>query len=573
VASLAPDAGRTFATPSLRWDAGAWLRILLLVSVAAVVLIPLVMLILNSFQVARPNEAPAYSLDAWRIALSEPGILKALINTATLTAARQAIALAIAVFFAWLIARTDVPGRSSLEFAFWTVFFLPALPMTLGWILMLDPYFGLLNTWIAKLTGLRPFNIYTWWGIVWVHLVTGTIAIKVVLLIPAFRNLDSSFEEASRMCGVGTRGTFWRISVPLILPAIVIVTLMSVASSLQAFEVELILGPQAGIDVYSTIMYRFISQEPAQFGPATALGVLVMVGMLPFALWQYRLVTRRSYTTVTGVNKSTRVRLGRWRWLLFAVMAVYLLVALVIPTVLLVLATFMKFFGAFDAASPWTLQQWHTVLTDATFLRSLVNTLILGGGAGALAVVWFSLAAYVIVRYRGALGRTLDFLCWLPWAIPGVIMGLGFLWMVLGIGFLRPLHSTMAVMILAATLGAITPGTQMVKAALLQIHADLEGASRVGGGSWLYTFRRVVVPLLMPTLVAVGILTFVSAVRDIGRIVFVVGGTNRPLALLQLDLMVSERFEAAAVVGLIVTLLSIGVATLARLSLRPGDEM
>lgn len=566
MARVVPYAGKLTSVMPVRLNGVAWLRAFLLASIGSVVLVPLGLLIVNSFQVARPNEASVYSLDGWRVALSEPGILQALVNTATLTGGRQAIALAVAIVFAWLIARTDLPGRSWLDFAFWTVFFLPALPMTLGWILLLDPHFGLLNDVTDKLFGFRAFNIYSWWGIVWVHLVTGTIAIKVVLLVPAFRNLDSSLEEASRMCGVGIGGTFCRISFPLILPAIVIVTLMSVAASLQAFEVELILGPQAGIDVYSTIMYRLISQEPAQFGPATALGVLVMLGMVPFAVWQYRLVTNRSFATLTGSHRTTVISLGGWKWVLFGCVAVYLAVSLVMPTVLLVMATFMKFFGAFDVPNPWTLAQWRIVMTDPTFLQSLVNTLILGAGAAALALVWFSLTAYAIVRYRGTSGRVLDFLCWLPWAIPGVIMGLGFLWMVLGVGFLRPLHSTIYVMIIAVTLGVITPGTQMIKAALLQIDENLEGASRIGGGSWLYTFRRIVVPLLMPTLVAVGILTFVSAVRDIGRIVFVVGGTNRPLALLQLDLMVSERLEAAAVVGVIVTILSLGVATAARIA-------
>lgn len=564
MASLAQHAWHATRAAAPRWSARGILQAFLLISVGSVVIFPLALLIFNSFQVVHPNDTVTYSLDGWRAALSEPGIVNALINTVTLTVGRQAVALVVAVCFAWLIARTDIPGRSWLDFAFWAVFFLPALPMTLGWILLLDPNFGVLNELTYKLFGARLFNVYSWWGIVWVHLVTGSIAIKVVLLIPAFRNLDSSFEEASRMSGVSTLGTLWRISIPLILPAILIVTLMSIASSLQAFEVELILGPQAGIDVYSTIMYRFITQSPAQFGPATVLGVLVMLAMAPFAIWQYQIVTRRSYTTMTGSYRANRIQLRRWRWPLFALTALYLLVSLVIPSALLVIGTFMKFFGAFEVPDPWTLEQWRTVITDPIFIQSLVNTLILGIGAGVLAMIWFSLAAYTIVRYRGAPSRVLDFLCWLPWAVPGIIMGLGFLWMVLSVGFLRPLHSTMLIMILAVTLGAITPGTQMIKAGLLQIDTDLEGASWVGGASFLYTLRRIVVPLLAPTLVAVGILTFVAAVRDIGRIVFVVGGTNRPLAMLQLDLIVSERLEAAAVVGVIITILSLGVAMVAR---------
>src|SRR4029078_10880565 len=150
----------------------------------------------------------------------------------------------------------------------------------------------------------------------------------------------------------------------------------------------------------------------------------------------------------------------RLKWPMFGLIIVYLTFSLVVPTILLVMATFMKFFGAFDVPRPWTLNQWASVLNDATFITSLKDTLLLGIGSGLLAVVWFSLAAYSIVRYRGPISRLLYFFCWLPWAIPGVIMGPGFLWMVLGILFLWPLHSTLAIMVLAVTLGVITPGTQ-----------------------------------------------------------------------------------------------------------------
>lgn len=543
---------------------GFALKAILLSVTGLVVVVPLILLIINSFQVARPGEIAVYSLDGWRAALGEEGILRALMHTLSLTAVRQALSLALAICFAWLIARTDIPGRRWLDFPFWIVFFLPSLPMTLGWILLLDPNSGLVNQFFHDTFGVRPFNIYSWWGIIWVHLMTGNIAIKVVLLIPAFRNLDGAFEEASRLCGMSTTQTLWKISVPLVMPAILVVTLMSIATSLQSFEVELVLGPQAGIDVYSTLMYRFVTQDPAQFGPATALGVLVMVVLMPLAIWQYQLVHKRNYSTLSGSQRSTLVKLGPWRWAMFSAIAFYLVLSLVVPLILLIISTFMKYFGAFNVPHPWTLDQWKTVLNDEIFMLSLWNTLMLGVGAAALAVIWFSLVAYVLVRYKGIATRFLDFLCWLPWAVPGVIMGLGFLWMVLSIDLLHPLHSTMFLMILAVTLGSITPGTQMLKTSLTQINADLEGASRISGGTLIYTLRRIVFPLMTPTLIAVGTLSFVAAVRDIGRLVFVVGGTNRPLALLQLDLMVSERLEAAAVVGVIIALLSVGVAAAVR---------
>ncbi len=182
---------------SARWHLPSLPMSLLLVVVGFLVLTPLALMIFNSFQIARPGEPIVYGLDGWVKAFTTPGILKAIGNTFTLAITRQAIALVVGSFFAWLIARTDIPMKGTLEFFFWLSFFLPALPETMGWILLLDPKYGLLNqalTTVGLIT--QPvFNIYSFWGIVWAHL-GGTVSIKVMLLAPAFRNLDSALEEA-----------------------------------------------------------------------------------------------------------------------------------------------------------------------------------------------------------------------------------------------------------------------------------------------------------------------------------------------------------------------------------------
>ena len=188
-------------------------------------------------------------------------------------------------------------------------------------------------------------------------------------------------------------------------------------------------------------------------------------------------------------------------------------------------------------------------------------------------IIWFSIIAYVIVRTNFRLRLGLDFLSWLPWALPGIILGLGFLWMVLGIPILRPLHSTTFVLILIVTLGSITVGTQMFKANLLQLGQDMEEVSRISGGSWFYTYRRVLLPLMMPTVISVGLVTFVFAARDVSRVALLASSQNRPLALLQLDYLTSYQLEAASVVGVIIILLTTGVAVAARLlGLRIGIQ-
>ena len=163
---------------------------ILIIVVAFLVLTPLALMILNSFQTARPGQPIVWGLEGWVKAFTTPGIIKAITNTFSLAITRQAIALLIGSFFAWLIARTDLPMKGTLEFFFWLSFFLPALPETMGWILLLDPKYGLLNQGLIDIGVLSQpiFNIYSFWGIVWAHL-GGTVSVKVMLLAPAFRNL------------------------------------------------------------------------------------------------------------------------------------------------------------------------------------------------------------------------------------------------------------------------------------------------------------------------------------------------------------------------------------------------
>src|SRR5262245_24447449 len=203
--------------------------------VAFGVLFPIVLVVLESFQVAPPGQPAAYGLDGWRAALSEPGLRGALLNTLKVTLVRQLISLPLAVLIAWLLARTNLPGRHWLEFAFWIAFFLPALTVTLSWILLLDPDYGLINTSLARLPflGKGPFNIYSFWGIVWVHIITGSLTVKVILLTPAFRNMNAAFEEASRVAGASTFRTAVRITVPVMAPVILSVLLLGTMVSLQ----------------------------------------------------------------------------------------------------------------------------------------------------------------------------------------------------------------------------------------------------------------------------------------------------------------------------------------------------
>ncbi len=215
---------------SLPWlEPGAIGLTVVLALLSFIVVCPIYLLLISGLQVEAGSSAAGFSFAAWRAAFSEPGIAKAFLNTLVVTGLVQGISIPIAILIAWVIARTDMPGGRFAELLFWVTFFIPTLAVTSGWILVWDPKFGLANQLIMH-TGLfdgAPFSIYSLGGIVFTHLTSLSISTKVMMMAPAFRNLDANLEEAARMSGAGALSTLFRIVVPASTPMVCVASLMS----------------------------------------------------------------------------------------------------------------------------------------------------------------------------------------------------------------------------------------------------------------------------------------------------------------------------------------------------------
>ena len=541
---------------------------IVLLAMILFVLYPLALLLYGSFLVdTGTGVRQELGLDNWITAWAQPGMVQAIVNTVRRVLLTEVFALPTAVLIAWLVARTDIPGKRIIDNFFWIALFLPSLPVVLGWIMLLDPGDGLLNKWAMARLGLAepPLDIYSFWGIVFVHLATRSIAAKYIFLAPAFGNFDSALEEASTIVGSTPIGTIRRIVIPILLPAILITMAISLTHSLESFEIELVLGPPTNFYVFSTKMYVLMQGNPPLFGAATVLGLSVLIAILPLIVWQQRLISARSFVTVTSHYQRRPLRLRALRWPLFAAIAALGFVITVIPTACLIAGTFMNLFGHFDLAAVWTTDHWRKVLTDPVLINAMDNTLIIAGSAAAIGAAWFSLVAYISVRTAWPLRKALDFMTWLPASLPGIILGLGLLWMFLTVPLFKPLYGTLFVLVVAVLINAVTTGVQLIKSNMIQVGYELEEASFVAGGGWLYTFRRIVLPILGPVLVSVALLTFNSAARNIANIVMIVTGDNRPLSLLQIDYMADGQYEPAAIVGVIIVVLTLGFAFVARL--------
>jgi iron(III) transport system permease protein len=550
---------------------------LLLIAVGFVVLFPLSQILIQSFRISSAGEVERWGLNGWQALFTDQALRTAMWNTASLALVYQSIALVVATFIAWLLARTDVPGAKVFEFAFWLAFFLPSLTVTLSWILLLDPQFGLVNQMVRgfiegitgqSMGGAGPFNIYSFMGIVWVHLMTTSIAFKVMILTPTFRNANAAFEDASRITGANNLVTLVRVFLPLMLPALVAVEFLALLSAVEAFEIEQILGTRFNFYVVSTWIYWSLNQHIPRFDVVAALAMVMIVVAITLILIQRWFLARRQYTTITGQFQTQKIRLGKLRWVAFGFLAFTAALIVVVPLVFSLTGTFMKLFGFFAIQDPWTTAQWQTALNDRQLVRALQNTLILAFSTAIFAVVIHSIIAYVCVRTKYFARGTLDLISWLPFTVPGILLSLGLLMM-----FLQPfarapfgiqLYGTFPTMVMAMLIAGMPFAVQTMKSNLVQLGNELEEASWVTGGNWFHTYRKVVLPLISPALVTLGVVTFISAAKNISQVALLSNGAIQPLSMLQLTYLMEGKYEVAAVIATILCLISVALALLVR---------
>ena len=554
---IAAPSRAVWRQPSLIW-AGLGLCAI----IAALTLTPVLFIIINSFNAASPSENWRFGFDGWREAFGSPRTLAAIGYTFILNI-RSVVAIAVAFLFSWLLVRVRIPGGNFIEFSLWIAYFLPSLPLALSWILLLDPNYGLINQFLKPL-GIG-FNIYSLLGIAWIHLTATTIPIMTILLAPVLRQLDASLEEAARMCGAGSWQTFRRVLIPLLSPALFTVFLASLIRGLEAFQVELLLGKPIGVFVYATRIYDLIQWEPPLFPQAMALSTLFLGLLFVLALFYQRFTSKRAFATISARGVSFRLMdIGRVRYAIAALLIVFVAISVYLPLVVLVVGSLMKLFGFFTIKDPFSTRHWMLVLSDPVFLSAIRNSIALGIGTASIGLFCYCLVGYALVRTE-IVGRSLvNLLVWLPWAIPGILLGLAFLWLFLSAPVFSPLYGSYLGLVLVLLIKEMPIGVHMTKTAFVQIAEELEQVGRVCGAQWFYNFRRIVVPLISPVLVSIFAIVFMGAVRDIDTIILVGTASTRPLSILMMEYSMAGEMQAASILGVILSLFAVAIALISR---------
>ena len=529
---------------------------------------PVILLLINSFNTAADwfVEPRSWGLRHWQNAFQRPGLLRSLGNSLLIWSVTVATSFPIGVAIAWILARTKIPFSHTLEFMFWISYMVPALPTTIAWITLLDPDIGWINVGLTKL-GLfaqGPFNIFSVPGIVFANLMGHGISIKVMLLTPAFRNMDASLEEAARVGGASNLRTLFKVTLPLMISPMILVFALQLLRVFQSFETEYLLGVPFGFYVYSTKIFALIRDPIPNYGEATVLAsmTLLMIGLIiPLQRW---ILERRRYTTITGSFRPGLIDLGRWNHVAFGLITLLLALLTVGPLIVLVFGSFMTRIGYFVLG--FTFDHWKFVLSDPVFIKALRTTLLLGTTAAMVSPLLFSVIAYILVRTRLPGRGILDLMVWCAGAIPGILAGLGLLWLFLGTPVINVLFGTIWALIIVVILQGKTTGVNVMKGVFVQVGADMEEAARVSGAGWVRTYFQIWLPLLMPSLMLLAVMNFVSAAGSTGSIILLASRDTMTLSLMALELSsiaISNR-EAASIISIFIIALTVSGALIVR---------
>lgn len=528
--------------------------------VGFLVLFPLIMLLWGSIAGVPPGEAAQPSLAGWVEAYTAPDTYIAFANTLGLSIIRAVLSISLAIFFAWVLTRTDVPHRRLLQLLLMAPFAVPPLVLTIAWSLLASPNAGLLNQWWTDTFGVRngPFNVYSYGGIVWVG-VLNFVSIKIMLLVPAFNAMDATLEESSTMSGASRLETFFHVTLPLMLPAILGVFILSLIRFMESFETELFLGAPAHIYVFTTLIFNLLNTFPVRYPPAMSLAVSLLVLTFVMAVIQGRLIGSRRYTTVSGKSFRTQpTRLRVWRWPVFGICVAFFVVAFLLPLAVLILNSLsVRSTIQLEALS---LANYQTVFQQSRMLTMLQNTLLLGVGVATIGMLLAAIIAYVIVRtdFRGR--HLLDLLTWVPWTVPGIVLSVAMLWAYLALP--GQLYGTMGLLIIAVVTTTLPLAVRLMVGTQVQIAKELEESSRIHGATWAETFIYVVLSLVKRGFMAGWVVLCVDAVRNVGVVLLLYSATSMPISIMIFVLFREGQTRVVSAIAVLMLLLIMGLLAL-----------
>jgi iron(III) transport system permease protein len=559
--------------PALRWPvpSGQAIAGFGVAGVAGVlVLYPIFYLMQAALDVGDPDARPptAYGLGNFE---ALPQYSEIMLNTLTVSLAATVMALLFGFVTAWILSRTNVPGRRTLEQLMAVPYYMTPLLGAFAWSLLGAPESGFVNQVWRALGGTDALiNLVTPFGIAWVMaLFEGSVAF--VMIGAVMKSMDPALEEASQVIGASRLRTMLRVTLPLVAPGVLGAAILVFAEMLGSFSAALVLGNPDRFYVVTTAMYQLVSQYPPRIPLAAAMGVSLFAVMFLMLFLYRRLIAGRSYVTISGKAFRPRVMdVGRLRWLLFAVCVFYVLLSVALPLMTLAFASVQKIAVAFPAASNWTLANYQTAFTMNAVRAALGNSLLLGVATASIGVVLMGLISWLIYRSRLPGSGFIEYLVMFPQAVPRLVFAFGMMWA--WIVFPIPIYGTLWLLLIAYLTVFLPLGVRTISGVMLQIDKSLEECAQMCGAPWGYRIRTVTMPLLRPGLLAAWLLLFIASVRELGASILLMGPNAKVVTPTIVESWFATSAELTAAMALIQTLV-IAIAMVVFLALTRRASM
>ncbi|MBQ8129258.1 MAG: iron ABC transporter permease [Clostridia bacterium] len=496
-----------------------------------IVVIPIVMIIYNAFF----NEG-RLEIEMFRTQMTDSKNLDAMFNTLKIAIGATVLGTIMGVFYAWLLGRSDIPAKGLMRALFNIPYMFPPFLGAMAWDMMFNGRSGYINKWLASVFHLEsmPININSVWGIIFVE-VSYYFPFVFMQVVSALERMDPTLEESARIAGARQHQVIWKITLPLVKPAISAGALLILTTSLAHFGVPSILGYAKGIYTLPTRIYAVIYNSGGSFDgirQGAALSVMLVIVVSLALILQNRILSAGSYDIIKGKSmRPTLIKLRGAKIPLFLLAIFTLVLIVIVPLVMIVLISFLKAYGLPLQFKNFTLAQYQKVFSANGTIDSIRNSLFASITAGVVCMFLGTLVAYVVQKIRPKGKEVLEVVSMLPYAIPGTVLSIGVILAWSGRIFGINLYNTIWIILVAYLARYLSFSMKTSSAALLQVHSSLEEAARVCGASHTEGLADITLPLIRPAMVSGFFLIFLPAMREVTTSILLYGPYTRTLGV------------------------------------------
>ena len=557
MSDVAPQLPSYAATdlPVSRFD-WKWIVIGLCVAFTVyIAVIPLGFLLWQSLRTPQTADVPAvFTFENYLAAYGSAETLRLFTTSLRFACGASIFAFVVGTALAWMNERTNTPFKSVFFALSLIPLVIPSILFTVSWILLASPQIGIINLVLQNWLGLEaaPFDIYSIWGMIWVDGLHYS-PMAFLLMTAAFRAMDPSLEESAMMSGASVLQVAWRVTLRLTWPAIVATVLILFVRSIESFEVPALLGLPVGIEVFTSAIYEAVHRYPSQVGLASAYAAALLAITTAGVYSVSKLTSRGSkYATMTGKGfRPRQIDLGAWRWLTASIFIVYFALIVLLPFGVLLWGSFQRFYTvpSMAALQNLTLDPYRFIFSYPNLGSTVWNSVLLSFGSATVVMLVTSVICWIVVKTRIRGRWLLDGMASLPMVFPGLVLGLSIMVFYLNVDI--GIYGTIWIMFISYITRFMPYGLRYNTTSMLQIHKELEESAAMSGASWLTTFRRIILPLLKPGLLAGWIYVTIVSIRELSTSILLYSPDTQVISIVIWELWENGQYVELSALGVL----------------------